>query len=87
LGVLSLTLAFGINSAHSYSMTELDPTDYSVVVKRRAKPPKSWRWEIYCAGKTSAIAKSWINFPTVTAANRAGKKALKKLFLENLYHA
>jgi hypothetical protein len=24
-----------------------DDTDYSVVVKNRAVPPKSWRWEIY----------------------------------------
>jgi hypothetical protein len=67
-------------------MTELDSNEYSVVVKRRAKPPKPWRWEIYCAGKTSAIAKSWINFPTMSTANRAGKKALRS-FLENLHHA
>ena len=27
-----------------------DETDYSVVVKSRAPPPNSWRWEIYRAG-------------------------------------
>jgi hypothetical protein len=26
-------------------------TDYSVVVKNRAPPPKAWRWKIYRAGK------------------------------------
>ena len=27
-----------------------DETEYSVVVKSRAPPPNSWRWEIYRAG-------------------------------------
>ena len=30
-----------------------DQTDFSVVVKHRASPPKPWRWEIYRAGRTS----------------------------------
>jgi hypothetical protein len=33
----------------------IDQTDYSVVVKLRAPPPKSWRWEIYRAGRQSAV--------------------------------
>ena len=28
-----------------------DRTDYSVVVKNRAPPPSSWKWEIYRAGE------------------------------------
>ena len=60
-------------------MSSLDPTDYSVVVKHRAKPPNSWRWEIYCAGRRSAIAQSPVYFPTMTSANKAGKEALRLL--------
>jgi hypothetical protein len=57
----------------------LDPTDYSVVVKRRAPPPKSWRWEIYRAGRTSSIKQSSVYFQTMTMASIAGKEALKQL--------
>jgi hypothetical protein len=60
-----------------------DPTDYSVVVKHRAPPPKSWRWEIYRAGRTSAIEQSSLYFETMATAGRAGKEALKQL-LEKL---
>jgi hypothetical protein len=62
----------------------LDQTDYSVVVKHRAPPPKSWRWEIYRAGRGSAVAQSAAFFPTMTAASKAGKVALKQL-LEKLH--
>jgi hypothetical protein len=57
----------------------LDQTDYSFVVKRRAPPPNSWRWEIYRAGRGSAVAQSPAFFPTMTAASKAGKEALKQL--------
>jgi hypothetical protein len=57
----------------------IDQTDYSFVVKRRALPPKPWRWEIYRAGRGSAIEQSATFFPTMTAASRAGKEALKQL--------
>jgi hypothetical protein len=57
----------------------LDPTDYSVVVKHRAPPPKSWKWEIYRAGRTSAIEQSSVYFETMATAGRAGKEALKQL--------
>jgi hypothetical protein len=57
----------------------LDQTDYSVVVKYRAPPPKSWKWEIYRAGRPSAIEQSTVFFLTMTAASRAGKEALKQL--------
>jgi hypothetical protein len=57
----------------------IDQTDYSVVVKRRAPAPNSWRWEIYRAGRQSAIEQSSVYFQTMTMASRAGKEALKQL--------
>jgi hypothetical protein len=54
----------------------LEHSDFSVVIKNRARPPKPWRWEIYRAGRTSAILQSEIFFETATEANRAGKSAL-----------
>ena len=59
-----------------------DQTDFSVVVKHRASPPKPWRWEIYRAGRTSPIECSSVRYETVEAANRAGKEALKQLLTE-----
>jgi hypothetical protein len=57
----------------------IDQTDYSFVVKRRAPPPNSWKWEIYRAGRQSAIEQSPVCFQTMAAASRAGKEALKQL--------
>jgi len=54
-------------------------TDYSVVVKNRAPPPKAWRWEIYRAGNANPIKQSSIYFDTTATAKRAGKEALKEL--------
>ena len=54
-------------------------TDYSVVVKNRAPPPKAWRWEIYRAGNANPLKRSSIYFETTAAARRAGKDALKEL--------
>ena len=54
-------------------------TDYSVVVKNRAPPPKAWRWEIYRAGNAHPIKQSSIYFDTIVSAKRAGKDALKML--------
>ena len=59
-----------------------DQTDFSVVVKHRAAPPKPWRWEIYRAGRNSPIESSSVRYETVSAANRAGKEALKQLLTE-----
>jgi len=58
----------------------IDHADFSVVVKNRAAAPKSWKWEIYRAGRTSPIERSEACFETMTEANRAGKVALR-LFL------
>jgi hypothetical protein len=59
-----------------------DQTDFSVVVKHRAAPPKQWRWEIYRAGRNSPIEYSSVFYETVSAANRAGKEALKQLLTD-----
>src|ERR1700730_17702186 len=61
------------------SPTPPDQTDYSVVLKLRAPPPNSWRWEIYRAGRTSPIEQASVYFPTMAAANRAGKADLTQL--------
>jgi hypothetical protein len=55
---------------------ELDPTDYSFVVKRRGSLPKPWRWEIYRAGKSDPINRSPVFFESMAQAAKEGKKAL-----------
>jgi hypothetical protein len=55
-------------------------TDFSVAVKSRGKPPNPWRWEIYRAGHPSAVAQSSEFFSTVSAAKKAGDRALAELF-------
>jgi hypothetical protein len=60
----------------------IDHADFSVVVKNKAPPPKPWQWEIYRAGRTSAIDRSKAFFETATEANRAGKVALSLLLSE-----
>ena len=69
---------------HILTMSGFEPTDYSVVVKNRGTPPDPWRWEIYRAGRSSAIKQSSVYFQTMAMASRAGKEALKGL-LEKLY--
>ncbi len=56
-----------------------DRTDYSVVVKNMAPPPNAWRWEIYRAGRSSPVRQSNSYFPTMVAASKSGKEALKQL--------
>jgi hypothetical protein len=55
-------------------------TDFSVVIKSRGKPPNPWKWEIYRAGHSRAVAQSGELFPTVSAAKKAGDQALNELF-------
>jgi len=54
--------------------------DFSVVVKSRGKPQNPWRWEIYRAGRSTAVVLSSDFFPTLTAAKTAGNQALADLF-------
>ena len=58
---------------------EFDPADYSFVVKRRGNPPKPWRWEIYCAGKSAPVERSPVFFESMAEAIKEGKKALAHL--------
>src|SRR5580704_17483696 len=53
--------------------SRFDDTDYSVVVKQRARPPNPWRKEIYRAGKLSPIGQSPIFFRTMAAAKQSRK--------------
>jgi hypothetical protein len=52
-------------------------------VRHSAPPPRPWRWEIYRAGRKSAIQSSKTFFETVVEANRAGKAALVSLLSEH----
>ena len=54
------------------------PFDYSLAIKNRGRPPRSWQWEIYEAGKSKAVRQSDF-FETMSEATRAGKAALAKL--------
>src|ERR1700751_1045836 len=59
-----------------------DQSDFSVVVKNRAPPPKSWRWEIYRAGRNSPIECSSILYETVAAGSRVGEQAVRVVVSE-----
>jgi hypothetical protein len=78
------SLAIAARLRHIPAMSGFERTDYSVVVKNRGNPPDPWRWEIYRAGRSSAIKQSSVYFHTMAMASRAGKEALKGL-LEKLY--
>jgi hypothetical protein len=52
--------------------------DYSLAIKNRGRPPKSWRWEIYAAGKSKPVRQSDF-FETMSEATRTGKAALAGL--------
>jgi hypothetical protein len=56
--------------------------DFSVVVKSRTTPPEQWQWEIYRAGRNSAIDRSKAFFATAAEADRAGTTALRLLLSE-----
>lgn len=51
------------------------PSDYTLAIKNRGRPPKPWRWEIYVAGKSKPVLQSDF-FETMSEATRAGKAAL-----------
>jgi hypothetical protein len=66
-------------------MSGFDPDDYSVVVKNRARMPRPWRWEIYCAGRQSPVARSEEFFERMSTANLEGKAALDRLIKERQF--
>jgi hypothetical protein len=55
-----------------------EPIDYTLAIKNKGRPPKSWRWEIYAAGKSKAVRQSEF-FETMSQATRAGKAVLAKM--------
>jgi hypothetical protein len=60
-------------------------SDYCLVVKLcRKRDLSSWRWEIHRAGRSNAVETSSFKFPTIAAANKEGRQALKQ-FLFKLY--
>jgi len=61
------------------ALMSFEAEDYSVVVKNKGKYPRSWRWEIYRAGRDSPVNQSPVYFETATKAQRAGKEAIKLL--------
>jgi hypothetical protein len=58
---------------------ELERADFHVAVKRREYSDTPWRWEIWAAGKTRAVAQSEAHFATMSEAIKRGKAALKVL--------
>ena len=59
--------------------TELEPGDFHVAVKRREHTDKPWRWEIWAAARTKAVAHSNGSYATMSEAMRQGKAALVAL--------
>jgi hypothetical protein len=57
--------------------------DFSMVVRDCAPAPRPWRWEIYRAGRKSAIQRSRTFFKTAIEAERAGSAALVSLLSEH----
>ena len=72
----------GFGSIVPVMNSQFDHTDFSVVVKNRAPAPRPWRWEIYRAGRNSPIEASAVLYDSMSAANRAGKEALRLLLSE-----
>jgi len=54
-----------------------DPSDYTLAIKSKGRPPRPWRWEIYVACKSKPVQQSDF-FETMSEATRAGKAALEK---------
>ena len=75
-------LRTNVRAAHSEPMsdeTELEPGDFHIAVKRRDYTDTPWRWEIWAAGKTRAVAQSAADFTTMSEAMKQGKAELKIL--------
>ena len=55
-----------------------DPTDYSVILKRkRGEEISKWRWEIHRTGRSSPVKSSDYEFVTMSSAKQAADEALK----------
>jgi hypothetical protein len=69
-------------NARSPMPDELDPADYAVIVKMRGPTNKPWKWEITAPGNNKPLQRSSESFPTMSAALRAGREALR-VFLKH----
>jgi hypothetical protein len=72
------SLASRVLDSTRMATTAPDPIDYTLAIKNKGRPPKSWRWEIYEAGKSKAVQQSEF-FETMSDATRAGKAVLAKI--------
>jgi hypothetical protein len=54
-----------------------NPSDFTLAIKNKGRPPRPWRWEIFAAGKSKPVQESEF-FETMSEATRAGKAALAK---------
>ena len=53
--------------------------DYWVAVKRRARLPKPYTWEIRSSGRALAIVRCYVPFKNQVMARISGERALKRL--------
>jgi hypothetical protein len=60
-----------------HEKTELEPRDFSVVVKSNNRSDPSWRWEIFAAGRAKFLVRGEKSYPTMAEASREGKAALR----------
>jgi hypothetical protein len=67
-----------LDSARMEKPLSFNPFDYTLAIKNKGRPPKSWRWEIYAAGKSKPVRQSDF-FETMSQATRAGKAALAEI--------
>jgi hypothetical protein len=67
-----------LDSTRMEKAPSFTPSDYTLAIKNKGRPPRSWRWEIYAAGKSKPVQQSDF-FETMSEATRAGKAALAEL--------
>ena len=53
--------------------------DYWVAVKRRARLPKPYTWEIRSSARAVAVVRCWVPFRNQVMARSSGERALKQL--------
>jgi hypothetical protein len=53
--------------------------DYWVAVKRRARLPKPYTWEIRSSGRVLAVMRGYVPFKNKVMARISGERALKRL--------
>ena len=53
--------------------------DYWVAVRRRARLPKPYTWEIRSSARVVAVMRCWVPFRNQVMARISGERALKRL--------